>query len=68
MFENYYLAQHCFIKALTLNDTNAIAWTNLGGLYLSLNDLQLANLAFTEAQKFNQDYVHCWVGQVKINS
>jgi hypothetical protein len=31
------LAQHCFIKSLQLNSTNAMAWSNLGVLYL-IND------------------------------
>ncbi|KAK6642788.1 hypothetical protein RUM43_004290 [Polyplax serrata] len=64
--QNYKLAQHCFIKAIEILDTNAVTWTNLGTLYLSLNDLQISNQSFTEAQKFDHDYVPCWVGQAII--
>jgi len=34
--KNYALAQHCFIMAIDREANNAIAWSNLGTLYLHL--------------------------------
>lgn len=34
--KNYALAQHCFITAIDRESNNAIAWSNLGTLYLHL--------------------------------
>lgn len=34
--KNYALSQHCFIMAIDMEPHNAIAWTNLGTLYLHL--------------------------------
>lgn len=34
--KNYALAQHCCVMAIDREPNNAIAWTNLGTLYLSL--------------------------------
>lgn len=58
------LAQHAFIKSLTLDRNNVTSWTNLGTLYLYLNELKLANAVFSSAQKSNPNYVNCWIGQV----
>lgn len=33
---NYALAQHCFVMAIDREPNNAIAWSNLGTLYLNL--------------------------------
>ncbi|KAL0279062.1 UNVERIFIED_CONTAM: hypothetical protein PYX00_000699 [Menopon gallinae] len=64
--KDYPLAQHCFIRALDENDSSPVVWTNLGTLYLCLNDLKLANQSFTEAQRLDHDYVQCWIGQAMI--
>lgn len=34
--KNYALAQHCFIMAIDREANNAVAWSNLGILYLHL--------------------------------
>lgn len=63
---NYALAQHSFIKAVIAESTSAVAWTNLGILYLLMEDLELANKAFGEGQRSDPNYVNCWIGQVKL--
>lgn len=62
--KNYVLAQHAFIKAVTLENNSAVAWCNLGTLYFMLDDVRLANKAYSEAQRSDPDYVNCWIGQV----
>lgn len=57
------MAQHAFIKAVSAENSSAVAWCNLGTLYLILEDLKLANQAFAEAQKADPDYVNSWIGQ-----
>lgn len=62
--DNAALAQHAFIKAVQLNRTAAVAWTNLGVLYAArANDVRLANRAFGQAQQAQTDYVPGWTGQ-----
>lgn len=34
--KNYALAQHCFVMAIDRESNNAVAWSNLGTLYLQL--------------------------------
>lgn len=62
------LAQHCFIKALELDKKLAIAWTNLGVLYLSQGPHvgKMANMAFTQAQQSEPSYANAWTGQAQI--
>lgn len=62
--KNYALAQHAFIKSIMLEHNNAVAWCNLGTLYLHLDNVQLANKAFSQAQRADPNYVNCWIGQV----
>lgn len=64
--KNYQLAQHAYIKALNADKTSAVAWANLGTLYLILGELVLANKAFSEAQRHDPGYVNSWIGQVRI--
>lgn len=58
------LAQHCFIRAVVLENNSAISWSNLGLLYLQLGDIQLANEAFQAAQRADPKYPRSWIGQV----
>lgn len=37
--KNYALSQHCYVMAIDMESQNAIAWTNLGTLYLHLGKL-----------------------------
>ena len=59
------LAQHAFIKSIQ-SENNAIAWTNLGILYLVSNEYKSANKAFKEAQNQDPSYINCWVGQALL--
>ena len=54
--ESWSLAQHCYIKSLSL-ETSAVTWTNLGVVYLHLGEHSLANKAFKEAQNNQPDYI-----------
>ena len=56
-------AQHCLVRSLQL-ETSATAWTNLGAVYMALDEHTLANKAFKEAQAAQPDYVRGWAGQV----
>jgi superkiller protein 3 len=64
--ENLPLAQHCFIKAVTLDKTSAVAWTNLGVLYMLQSQVKLANKAFGRAQQSDTNFAEAWVGQALI--
>ncbi|XP_011689404.1 PREDICTED: tetratricopeptide repeat protein 37 [Wasmannia auropunctata] len=61
--KNYALAQHCFIMAIDRESNNAVAWSNLGALYLHLGDIYKANEAFSRAQRADPNYVNSWIGQ-----
>ncbi|XP_065220863.1 tetratricopeptide repeat protein 37 [Planococcus citri] len=60
------LAQHCFIKSIQIDNDCAVSWTNLGVLYLQLEDIQLANEAFQNAQRSDPKYSRSWIGQALI--
>lgn len=63
---SYTLAQHVFIKALNVDRNSAVVWTNLGILYLLVDDIKLANKAFAQGQRSDPNYVNSWIGQVYI--
>lgn len=60
------MAQHCFIKALELDRKLAVAWTNLGVLYLDQGQTIMANVAFKQAQQSEPTYANAWTGQAQI--
>ncbi|XP_012257142.2 tetratricopeptide repeat protein 37 isoform X1 [Athalia rosae] len=64
--KNYALSQHCYVMAIDMEPQNAIAWTNLGTLYLHLDDSYRANEAFARAQRADPGYINCWIGQAFI--
>lgn len=45
--DHYGLAQHAFIKSIECDGRSALPWINLGALYLTANDIELANKSFT---------------------
>lgn len=57
------LAQHCFIKAITLDKKTYTSWSNLGFFYLSQDDIKLANKAFSRAQQSDTTFLNAWIGQ-----
>ncbi|CAB4027695.1 tetratricopeptide repeat 37-like, partial [Paramuricea clavata] len=59
------LSQHSFIKSIQ-SQKNAIAWTNLGVLYLRHGKADMANLAFNAAQCTDPSYTQAWIGQATI--
>ncbi|EZA59238.1 Tetratricopeptide repeat protein [Ooceraea biroi] len=61
--KNYALAQHCFVMAIDREANNAVAWSNLGTLYLHLGDLYKGNEAFSRAQRADPSYMSSWIGQ-----
>lgn len=64
---NLALAQHCFIEAVSLDKkTAAVAWSNLGILYLLQGSTNLANKAFGRAQQVDTTYINAWIGQAII--
>lgn len=63
---NLDLAQHAFIKSIQLENNNAVTWTNLGTLYLCLNEIQLAHEAFKVAQRSEPSYIESWIGQALV--
>ncbi|XP_065368368.1 tetratricopeptide repeat protein 37 [Calliphora vicina] len=66
VIDNLPLAQHCFIQALNIERKSYTTWTNLGVLYLKLNEIKLANLAFQRAQQSSPVYPNAWIGQAMI--
>jgi superkiller protein 3 len=57
------LAQHCFIKAVTLDKKTFTSWSNLGVFYLMRGDIKLANKAFSRAQQSDTAFLNAWIGQ-----
>lgn len=60
------LAQHAFIKAVSIDENSAISWSNLGALYHSLGDIKLANQAYSKAQRADPSHSTAWSGQALI--
>ncbi|KAK2118118.1 SKI3 subunit of superkiller complex protein [Saguinus oedipus] len=73
---NYYRqAQHLAETGSNMNDlkellekslNNAVAWTNLGALYLTNENIEQAHEAFKMAQSLDPSYLMCWIGQALI--
>ncbi|XP_029073922.1 tetratricopeptide repeat protein 37 isoform X2 [Monodon monoceros] len=73
---NYYRqAQHLAETGSKSNDLqellekslhNAVAWTNLGVLYLANEKIEQAHEAFKMAQSLDPSYLMCWIGQALI--
>lgn len=56
------MAQHCFIRALSLDARDVGVWTNLASLYLRYGDVELAQQAFLRAQLVGPQHAASWVG------
>ncbi|KAG1676497.1 Tetratricopeptide repeat protein 37 [Nymphon striatum] len=63
---NHAIAQHAFIQSIKLENSNVIAWTNLGLLYLSVGNIELAHKALKIAQAAEPSYGNCWIAQAII--
>jgi superkiller protein 3 len=61
-----HLAQHCFIKSLKINESDASTWTNLGVFYLIKDDFRLAHECFKKSQALDPEYNVAWIGQVNF--
>ncbi|XP_013109877.2 tetratricopeptide repeat protein 37 [Stomoxys calcitrans] len=66
LVNNLPMAQHCFVQALNLERKSYTTWTNLGVLYLKLNEIKMANQAFQRAQQSSPVYGNAWIGQAMI--
>lgn len=65
ILQKYEIAQHCFIKALSVTRKWSVAkiWCNLGALYLKLKLYKLANYCFWRGQSILPSYPQSWIGQ-----
>ncbi|CAG9096987.1 unnamed protein product [Plutella xylostella] len=63
--KKYSLAQHCFIKALSLTRKWSVAkiWCNLGTLYVKLKHYKIANYCYWRGQSTLPSYPQSWIGQ-----
>ncbi|XP_022819335.1 tetratricopeptide repeat protein 37 [Spodoptera litura] len=63
--KKYEIAQHCFIKALSVTRKWSVAkiWCNLGTLYLKLKLYKLSNYCFSRGQSALPSHPHSWIGQ-----
>lgn len=59
-----HLAQHCFLKSIKLDESNATLWTNLGVFYLINKENLLAHECFKKSQALDPEYNVAWIGQV----
>lgn len=59
---NPQLAQHCYIKASSLDNRDAEVWINLAALYLRHGDAELAQVAFVRAQSMSPQQSKSWLG------
>lgn len=59
---NLQLAQHCYIKASSLDNRDAEVWINLAALYLRHGDAELAQTAFVRAQSMSPQQSKSWLG------
>lgn len=59
---NPQIAQHCFIKATTLESRDASIWTNLAALYLRYGDAEIAQEAFLRGQSVAPQQSQSWLG------
>eukprot|EP01102_Stenamoeba_stenopodia_P019984 TRINITY_DN7652_c0_g1_i1.p1 TRINITY_DN7652_c0_g1~~TRINITY_DN7652_c0_g1_i1.p1 ORF type:complete len:773 (+),score=181.22 TRINITY_DN7652_c0_g1_i1:540-2858(+) len=57
------LKQHAFIRAIQLDSRNSVAWNNLGILYRTNKQDDLAVQAFALAQAINPDDPAAWIGK-----
>ena len=63
---NPLVAQHCFIKATSLQNNNPETWINLAALYLRYGDVELAHQAFLRAQSIAPQKSEPWLGQALV--
>lgn len=61
-FTDPQLAQHCYIKATSLEENDGEIWTNLAALYLRYGDTELAMQAFLRAQSVTPEKAKPWIG------
>ncbi|RKP07497.1 hypothetical protein THASP1DRAFT_30681 [Thamnocephalis sphaerospora] len=62
------VCQHALIQAIRADDKDAMAWANLGHLYLRQGDLELAAQAFTSAQTIDPECIAAWTGRALLSA
>jgi superkiller protein 3 len=60
------LAQHALVVALECYPKDTAVWTNLGYLYLQLDERELANACLLRAQTLDPDHARAWFGQAVL--
>lgn len=68
MSKNSKIAQHCFIRALSIESKSSSSWFNLGMLYIKHKDFELANECFTRTQSLSPSSPIPWTGLAVLNS
>lgn len=68
MSRNARVAQHCFIKALSIDAKAAPVWFNLAMLYVKWRDYELANQALLRSQSLAPGTSSAWAGQAVVAS
>lgn len=62
-YMNVKVAQHCFIRSLSLDSKQPAAWNNLAVLYLQKGDIQLSEASIGRSLIVDPDFVPAWIGQ-----
>ena len=57
------VAQHCLIKASSIDSKNVVIWSNLALLYLRYEDSSLASETYKRGQSLNPTAPISWLGQ-----
>lgn len=61
-----HLAQHCFLKSIKIDESDAVTWTNLGVFYLLNEENKKAHECFKKSQALDPEYGVAWIGQAFI--
>lgn len=60
---NVKVAQHCFIRSVSLDSKQPSSWNNLAALYLQKGDMQLSEASIGRSLIIDPDFVPSWIGQ-----
>lgn len=63
---NARVAQHCFIRSLSINGRDSLSWAHLGLLYVMYNDVELAHDSFDRALSIDTECSEAWLGKALL--